>query len=377
MADTSIYNRLFQSNPVGAFVSGQKAGSDIQNALLQREVTQQQMEANKTKLSAYNEDLEAQKDLIGITRVKAFMDNQDMESARKFLVNRIKQQRDLGDNELDFEESVIADIDNGLIDSAMEKIGTMHKIVSDEWAIRKGDGAGGANKFQFGGQVTFKDSEGNLYFGSTKKDPSTGQMESALTPIGNAPDTPVGDVEVTGSYGFTGQEKIESSAEQKRLEGVSTFQQKQSELAFSNSTSLAKQIGTLEDALQAVRDGADSGALEKFLPTLQENTARLEQAANKLGIEAINSATFGALSEKELALAMQTGIPLNLDGAELEKFLIDKIDATTKLRREMDRMALFLSKKGNTVEKWIKAQGGASGENMSEEDEFNALMKDL
>ena len=69
-------------------------------------------------------------------------------------------------------------------------------------------GIDGASKVQFGAQQTIKDSEGNLFTITQKRNPSTGQVETAYAPIGDAPPTPVGKVEQTGAFGFTGAETI-------------------------------------------------------------------------------------------------------------------------------------------------------------------------
>ena len=62
-----------------------------------------------------------------------------------------------------------------------------------------------------------------------------------------------------------------------------------------------------------------------------------------MDIDIINSATFGALSESELRLALSSGIPLGLEGNELKEFLYRKIEAQTLLRNELLRTAQMLS----------------------------------
>jgi len=111
-----------------------------------------------------------------------------------------------------------------------------------------------------------------------------------------------------------------------------------------------------QEGIDAVKAGANSGFIEKRLPSFTAQTVKLEQAANKLGINVINSATFGALSERELALALSTEIDLNLEDEELLALLEEKKSATDKLAKEMKKMAIFLGKKGNTPTKWLQMQ---------------------
>ena len=58
-----------------------------------------------------------------------------------------------------------------------------------------------AGKVQFGGQQTFKDTQGNLFFGTTRRSPQTGQVETALAPIGKAPSQPIGQVRLVSGLG--------------------------------------------------------------------------------------------------------------------------------------------------------------------------------
>ena len=109
---------------------------------------------------------------------------------------------------------------------------------------------------------------------------------------------------------------------------------------MNKSYSLENQLVEYRRALKALQSGAKSGWIQNtFLPALNEQTSALQQAANSLGITVINSATFGALSETELRLALSTELDLNLPPEELEKQVIAKIEAAEKLRAELVRKA--------------------------------------
>lgn len=62
-----------------------------------------------------------------------------------------------------------------------------------------------------------------------------------------------------------------------------------------------------------------------------------------LGIDIINSATFGALSATELNLALSTGLDLSLSPAELQEDLKKRIAASQKLYNEYMKIARELS----------------------------------
>jgi len=71
----------------------------------------------------------------------------------------------------------------------------------------------GGTKTQFGGQQTFKDTEGNLFFGTTKRNTATGQVESVLAPISGGDTQPVGQVSLVSPLGQTVEEKIKTDVQ--------------------------------------------------------------------------------------------------------------------------------------------------------------------
>ena len=74
-------------------------------------------------------------------------------------------------------------------------------------------GMGGGANSQFGAQETFKDSKGNLFFGTTRRNPSTGQVESVLAAVDGSGAQPQGKVEMVGRYGLTASEDTTKKAE--------------------------------------------------------------------------------------------------------------------------------------------------------------------
>jgi len=107
--------------------------------------------------------------------------------------------------------------------------------------------------------------------------------------------------------------------------------------------SLEEKLSGYRRALNALQSGAKSGWIQNtFLPAFNAETSALRQAANTLGITVINSATFGALSETELRLALSTELDLNLPPEELEQQVIAKIEAAEKFKAELIRKAYEL-----------------------------------
>jgi hypothetical protein len=146
--------------------------------------------------------------------------------------------------------------------------------------------------------------------------------------------------------------------EQKRLERqaqeAGTQTARLSTESFNQAQNLTSQLGRYREAIQAIDDGALSGALAQFLPTFRESTIRLQQVQTELGLGVISETTFGSLSEGELRLAISVNAP-NLPPAELRKWYDDKIEATKKLQDAMYEQAIYFGG-GGTVQGWLERQ---------------------
>jgi hypothetical protein len=64
-------------------------------------------------------------------------------------------------------------------------------------------------------------------------------------------------------------------------------------------------------------------------------------------LDVIGSVTFGALSEAELQLALDTALPTDLSGPALIEYLDRKIVAQEKVAREQQKLAEYLLRGGD------------------------------
>ena len=93
--------------------------------------------------------------------------------------------------------------------------------------------------------------------------------------------------------------------------------------------------------------------IARRLPNWNASTVELENLRNQLGLDVVGSVTFGALSESELELALQTALPTNLSENELSDWLRRKRDAQDNLADYLTLQARFLSTPGRTLDQWI------------------------
>jgi len=182
-------------------------------------------------------------------------------------------------------------------------------------------------------------------------DPDTGQQYVSRF----RPDTmDVERVDIAGAKGETPKQKAErESSERLKVFGMEKAAVAGQEI-YKRASSLNEAITLLNRAKEVVtKGGAQSGIIRSMLPAFDSATAELNEIASRLGINIINSATFGALSEKELGLALSTGLDRSLSGDELVKHIQDKISAQEKLYNQLMSDARLLTS-GMTMNEYVQ-----------------------
>lgn len=188
-------------------------------------------------------------------------------------------------------------------------------------------------------------------FSGVQKDPITGQ----LFIIRSDPNTNKSErIDVAGAFAQTPQQNIDMESAGRRKEADIVKATEVGQQAFGRAAVIDEMLTKLETAKRAVGDGASSGIIARYIPSFNAATSELRSMANMLGIDIINSATFGALSEKELQLALSTGLDLSLQGDELRQHIDDKINAQTKMRNALLDKARVLTSGNKTYSSYIQ-----------------------
>tara|TARA_R110002167_G_scaffold284729_1_gene489813 strand:+ start:131 stop:1219 length:1089 start_codon:yes stop_codon:yes gene_type:complete len=190
-----------------------------------------------------------------------------------------------------------------------------------------------------------------LKFTGVQTDPKSGQQYTIMS---NPNDGTSTRIDVEGAIGQTPTQTLEiENKATTRLADIEMAQRK-GFAAFDRASTMDESLIKLEAAREAVNNGAQSGFLARFIPSFSAATTALRTTANSLGIDIINSATFGALSEKELQLALSTGLDLNLQGKELKIHIEEKIAAQTKMRDWLIAQSKILTKGDVTYSSYIQ-----------------------
>jgi len=127
--------------------------------------------------------------------------------------------------------------------------------------------------------------------------------------------------------------------------------------AYEDYQKSIRALSNIDEAITAIDNGAQSGAVAKYLPNISVESASLKNAMDRMGLDVIGSVTFGALSEAEMNLAMQTAVPRDLSPPELRQWLSSKREAQAKAAEALYNAAQYLSKPGNTLESWMAQNG--------------------
>lgn len=126
---------------------------------------------------------------------------------------------------------------------------------------------------------------------------------------------------------------------------------------FDQIQKIDTSIANIDSAIKAVNAGAGTGAVERFFPSIKAASIELDNIRNQMGLDIVGAGSFGALSESELAFALDTALPSGLDGPDLLDWLQRKRVAQEKLRTEFANGALFLNNggtKGDLLERRFK-----------------------
>jgi tetratricopeptide (TPR) repeat protein len=124
--------------------------------------------------------------------------------------------------------------------------------------------------------------------------------------------------------------------------------------ALSQMQNVDRSIDLYNQALDALNKGAQTGLLASFFPSISAQTREFERISDLLGLDILNAYTFGALSEAEMDLALRVGGLDDIQDPEiLKEQIIARRDAQIKLKGELRRAAIELSRPGMTIEKWL------------------------
>jgi len=126
--------------------------------------------------------------------------------------------------------------------------------------------------------------------------------------------------------------------------------------AFDRVEKIKTNIANYNEGIRLIDEGAGTGPITSLFPSFKAASVQLDNLQGRLGLDVVGNTTFGALSESELAFALKTALPINLQGEDLKQWMIEKRDSQQKLANYISEFAQFLGTPGNTAKDWIELQ---------------------
>lgn len=183
-------------------------------------------------------------------------------------------------------------------------------------------------------------------------------------------------IKLTDKFGPGEQEKANIAADKAARVELSKQAAIASKDAFDGLKTVRSSIGNMTDALTALDRGAETGPIISKLPSFRDSSIELDNIRGRMGLDVVGATTFGALSEAELAFALDTALPTNLEPPALKDWLTRKKGAQQKLAKELMRAATFLGKPGNTIADFLE-QETKSGRLKFDESRINESVSDV
>ncbi len=132
--------------------------------------------------------------------------------------------------------------------------------------------------------------------------------------------------------------KVTTATEQAKLSADSVRS------SYEMIPKVSKSIANIDSAIDALEKGAGTGAISQYLPSITDASIALENSMSLMGLDVISTTTFGALSEGEMRMALQSALPTGLSESALKTYLLDKRAAQEKALEALRNAVTFLSK---------------------------------
>lgn len=143
------------------------------------------------------------------------------------------------------------------------------------------------------------------------------------------------------------QDKARTARDQDAAVNASNDAFKQGEKALRDVANYRAILDQAVSESGEYKDEALTGFINSKLPALTTEQAIINSLRNVMGIDVINMATFGALSEREMKMAMATNIDTNLKGQAFIDMAYEQMYARQKLANELLSKARELERVGS------------------------------
>ena len=227
----------------------------------------------------------------------------------------------------------------------------------DQYNLQRGQSISGNRGMGFSGKDTFKD-DNDMYFSSTEvRDNTTGEIVTQVQAMDGSDVEPVGKLQRVSSIGLTPQEIIEHEGKKTGMTSKVKRHEKAIDELTSQLSGFNEEARLLNEAEKLLMTGnVSTGTIQNMFPSFEADTIKLQNIGQRLGLNIIQNTTFGALSEAEMRLAMQTGFPSNMQPPALLDWTRDRRDARAKLKQEIMSAIRYMNMQDPNDPEYANAQ---------------------
>jgi len=201
---------------------------------------------------------------------------------------------------------------------------------------------------------------GKPYLSGSVFNPASGQWSAQVIPM----EDPTGSgatVEIPDASGLPPSLRPDQKVRESAATEAGKAAIARSEAYFDRVDSARATISGIDEAIAAIDEGANTGTMAQYLPSLRESSKRLDAAGRRMGLDVVGAVTFGALSKGELDVAMATALPKDMETPQLRQWLEARKAAQSKLANYLESAAIYLgetddSGKPHTVAGWKAMQ---------------------
>lgn len=202
--------------------------------------------------------------------------------------------------------------------------------------------------------------DGKPHLSGSVFDPRSGQWSAQLIPM----EDPSGSgavVEIPDASGLPPSLRPDQKVRESAATEAGKAAIARSEAYFDRVDAARATISGIDEAIAAIDEGASTGTMAQYLPSLRESSKRLDAAGRRMGLDVVGAVTFGALSKGELDVAMATALPKDMEPPQLRQWLEARKAAQSKLANYLESAAIYLGEtddtgKPHTVAGWKAMQ---------------------
>jgi hypothetical protein len=262
-------------------------------------------------------------------------------------------------------------LDDQSLDAGIAQFSSIVNAGQEQWQVstRSESLAGGRITAQYGNDGSVKYFE---YGQEIPQDQVGGKLRAAESEFAGAQRELYGQRRRGGldeELDIKPQIEAETTRAKKEQQGAQSFIAE----AVPKIGKIRSMISTYDEAIKAIDEGANTGKIQSYLPSITEASKSLDNVRGRLGLDVVSMTTFGALSEGELRMALSTALPDTKEPAALKQWVIDRKNAQAKAAEALENAVAYLNDGNSLADLVAEGKRRKAAESTATPDEFEGF----